>query len=683
MSISVYKKKRNFAKTPEPSGDLANSRLATLRFVLHKHRATRLHFDLRLEDGGVFRSWAVPKGPTLDPLEKRLAVRVEDHPLDYGDFEGVIPKGNYGAGTVMIWDEGTFEVVGKPGAKVPTFAHAYDKGDLKFILHGKKLRGEFALVRLKDAPNWLWIKKRDAYSRNKGDVDDDVSARTGRSMAEITKGAPAGKPIEVAADEEAEGGLLPLHPTPTKAFADDAWIFEPLPSGYRALMTNDGMTVMLTGKQGQDLSGKFPSLVNALSKHKKKITLDGFIVAEEAGKKYRYVAIDLLSQGTKDFAGQRLEDRKKRLKKLELPAVVVNADASGQADSFLEARPVKILARRADSLYTAADGQTAWFEFMAAPAKKTVTKTAKGAPTRTTTATSTARVHLTNLQKVFWPEEGYTKGDVVAYYREVAPVLLPHIRDRPQSLHRHPNGITQPGFFQKEMASTAPKWAKTVNVASAHKNAYVTYMVCNEIDTLLFMANLGCIELNAWLSRTTNLERPDYAVIDIDPGKLKFDAVVKAALEVRKLLDKYELPSFCKTSGGRGIHIYIPTKVPCDFELTRTFAANVGELLHQKLPEMTGTNRNPGTRQFKIYIDALQNRRGQTMATVYSLRPQPGAPVGMPIRWDEINLKLDPSKFNIKTALQRLDKVGDLWSGMEKSAVNLKPACDAMTASLQ
>lgn len=274
-------------------------------------------------------------------------------------------------------------------------------------------------------------------------------------------------------------------------------------------------------------------------------------------------------------------------------------------------------------------------------------------------------VHFTNQDKIYWPDDGLTKGDLVDYYDSVAELLLPYLKDRPQSMHRFPEGILKPGFYQKDVdTGKIPYWIKTAKMFSESNNEYIDYLVCNDKPTLLYMANLGCIEINPWSSRIAKPECPDWAVIDLDPEDIAFSEVVKAARTVKDVLDEMEIASYCKTSGATGLHIFIPLAAKYEYSTVRTFAELVAQKVHERLPETTSLLRSPSQRKKKVYLDFLQNSRGQTLAAPYSVRPRPGATVSTPLDWKEVNARLDPKKFTIKNMKRRIDKVGDLWKNV-------------------
>jgi bifunctional non-homologous end joining protein LigD len=287
-------------------------------------------------------------------------------------------------------------------------------------------------------------------------------------------------------------------------------------------------------------------------------------------------------------------------------------------------------------------------------------------------------VHLTNLEKVYWPKEGYKKGDLINYYRQVAPFILPYLEDRPESLHRHPNGIEQKSFFQKNLAQQPPDWVQSIKLRSSKRD--INFLLCQDEATLVYMANLGCIEINPWSSRVSALDRPDYVVLDLDPEDLPFDAVVEVALAIRKTLEKAGAEGVCKTSGKRGMHVYLPLGARYDYNQGRQFAEIVARLVNRQLPDLTSVERLPARRRQRVYLDYLQNRRGQTLAAPYSVRPVPGARVSTPLQWKEVKRGLDPSKFTIQTLPKRLDEVGDLWQPVLGPGIDLAACLQRLQA---
>lgn len=271
----------------------------------------------------------------------------------------------------------------------------------------------------------------------------------------------------------------------------------------------------------------------------------------------------------------------------------------------------------------------------------------------------TTDLKLTNLDKVFWPKEGYTKGDLIKYYESIATYILPYLRNRPQSLLRCPHGIKQPCFFQKNVKTSFPKWVPTVPVK--HEKETINYLLIPNKKTLLFAANLGCIDFNPLNSRIQKLNYPDYLVLDLDPEKISFKAVIETAQVVHEMLEGLKIPNYCKTSGKTGIHIYIPLGAKYTYEQVKQFAEILAHLAHEKLPKITSLTRSPAKRQGKVYIDFLQNHFGQTLAAPYSVRPIDKACVSAPLEWKEVKAGLEPSDFTMKNMLSRLKKKGDIF----------------------
>lgn len=268
-------------------------------------------------------------------------------------------------------------------------------------------------------------------------------------------------------------------------------------------------------------------------------------------------------------------------------------------------------------------------------------------------------IKLTNLDKVFWPDEGYTKGDLLEYYDQISDYILPHLKDRPESLHRLPDGIKGMRFYQKNVSDLNIDWAETVKVK--HKEEEVEYFLCQNKDSLLYLINLGCIELNPWLSRIGSLDNPDFLVIDLDPHEVGFDKVIETARSLKEVLDELKIVGYPKTSGATGMHIFVPLGAKYTYEQSKQLGKIIAILTHQKLTDITSIERSPSERRRKVYIDYLQNNPGQTVASVYSVRPVPGATVSTPLEWSEIKKGLSPQDFNIKTIIPRLQKKGDIF----------------------
>jgi len=318
------------------------------------------------------------------------------------------------------------------------------------------------------------------------------------------------------------------------------------------------------------------------------------------------------------------------------------------------------------------------------PARKTATKkaAAKKAVKRKTAGKSEAdseivkvqghELKFTHLDKIYWPDEGITKGEVIDYYNSIHKYILPYLKDRPQSLKRNPNGITDKGFFHKDAGDAAPAWVDSIELYSDSADKEIDYIICNNKATLLYLNNLGCIEINPWNSRVKSLDNPDYLVMDIDPSdKNTFEEVIDTARAIKDVLDKAGAVSFCKTSGASGLHVYVPLGAKYDYEQARSFAEIIASLTREQLPDTTTMERSLNKRKGKIYLDYLQNKRGQTLASVYSLRPVPGATISTPLDWKEVKHGLSPSQFTMKTLPKRLAKKGDIFKGILSKGIDM------------
>lgn len=288
---------------------------------------------------------------------------------------------------------------------------------------------------------------------------------------------------------------------------------------------------------------------------------------------------------------------------------------------------------------------------------------------------------LTNLNKVYWPATGYTKGDLIAYYRAVTDHLLPYLKDRPQSLHRHPNGIRDDGFYQRDIRNQLPEWVETTEIYAESTGRHLAHVLCQDEATLVYLNNLGCIEIHPWNARVGSLDKPDYLVLDLDPGENTYDQVVEVALAVKGVLDAAGAAACCKTSGATGMHIFVPLGGRYGFDAAEAFARAVAERVHAQLPGLTSLERSPKARRKQVYLDYLQNNIGQSVAAAYSVRPKPGATVSTPLAWEEVKKGLQPSKFTIKTVPERLERVGDLFRGILGPGVDLD-ACTARLAAI-
>ena len=290
------------------------------------------------------------------------------------------------------------------------------------------------------------------------------------------------------------------------------------------------------------------------------------------------------------------------------------------------------------------------------------------------------KLKLTNLKKVYFPDAGYTKGDVIEYYRSIAKYILPYLKGRPESLNRHPNGIDGESFYQKDIKDLSPGWVKTEMVYSEHNEKDINYLVCNDEATLIYLANLGCIEINPWFSRIENLDNPDYLVLDLDPEDIDFEKVIETALAAKEVFDIAGAKCYCKTSGATGLHIYVPLGTQYNYDVAREFTHLVARLVHAKTSGFTSLKRSPSKRQKKVYLDYLQNRPGQTLAAPYSIRPRPGATVATPLKWGEVKKGLNPKDFTIKNTLRRIGKNGDLFKNVLGKGIDLTKCISKLEA---
>jgi bifunctional non-homologous end joining protein LigD len=514
MGLEIYHAKRDFSRTPEPKGKVAKRNRH--RFVVQEHHASKLHFDFRLEMGGVLKSWSVPKGPSLDPRDNRFAVPTEDHPVEYLKFEGHIPEGNYGAGEHMIWDAGNYELVGGSDP-----LKQLEDGRLNFILRGEKLHGAFNLLRMRDK-QWLLIKSRDEFAQPGWKL---------KLLVEV-EGWDVGKPK--SAGKVRRGGA--------------------------------------TGKEVKKFSTKQTKSV-------------------PAGRAFK------------------------------------TAELTGDIG-------VKV-----------------------------------GAET----------VALSNLDKVYWPEDGYTKGDLVRYYYEVSKYILPHLKDRPLIMKRYPNGIGGK-FFHQHDVNEAPDFVRTVSLEVEDGGGHtVDYIVGDNLPTLLYMANLGAIERHPWHSRTSDLDHPDWLVFDLDPGEgVAYSTICELAMTVKDVLERIGMKGYPKTSGSRGLHVYVPIKPAHDYGEVAAFAERVATLVANERPEMATVERSLKKRKKgQIYVDHMQNARGKSVVSPYSVRPRAGATVSAPLEWHEVaGGKITPQDFTIKNMAKRLANKGDLFKPVLHGKQSLSDAME-------
>jgi bifunctional non-homologous end joining protein LigD len=680
--LDDYAKKRDFARTPEPSAEAPHAARANV-FVVHRHDARRLHYDLRLQFDGVLRSWAVPKGFTYDSAEKRLAVQTEDHPLAYEDFEGTIPKGEYGAGPMAIFDRGTFAL-----ARGTDLAAEFAAGELKLLFYGRRLRGEWHLVQTKQDKGkaWLMFKSRDRYEG--GDLD--VLMRLDLGAAQPAAGEPPA-PMRPALD--------------CAPFSAPSWAFEMEFAGRRALARIDGETVTVRAG-ADDLAARLPDVTRALrGLRATRASLDVVLVAADAHERpsrpllderlaqpqARGVvayAFDLLDFDDLDLTRLPLVDRKALLR-AALPAnphVLFVDHVLGEGERFVAAVAAAglpaVLAKRTDSVY-APGPQPSWRRIPvatdAAAQRVPVTAALEARPKR---RARSARVKLSNLDKVFWPDCGTTKGQLLDYYEAVAETLLPYLHDRAVHMNRHPDGIAGKSFYQREAKDYVPDWFPTADLASESKERPVKHMVCQDRDALLYLVNLGTIDLHPWLSRVQTPDQPDWAVLDLDPKGAPFADVLRVARSIGKVLQSIGVRAAVKTSGKTGMHIHIPLRPGYTYDHSRMFCEGIARVVLREHKAIATIERNPGKRDGKLYIDFLQNRRGQTVVPPYAVRPVAGATVSTPLTWDELSRDLHPSMFTLHNVPARVLEMGDLYRLTLTDPQDLLPAIDKLQGLL-
>lgn len=899
-SLNEYRQRRKFQETPEPRGKDRAGR--GNRFVVQEHHARRLHYDFRLEIDGVMKSWAVPKGPSLNPADKRLAVQTEDHPLEYASFHGTIPAGHYGAGEVKIWDAGHFEPEGTLSA-----SEQLERGELKFTLQGQKLRGSFVLVKLRNwnssrrdsGREWLLIKHRDdaaigasaAAAKKAGPnvvVPPKQSVTTKPAEGEQrlpSSAAPNKKPTKAAPKmpKGARPAAMPQKIRPAlasltdRAFSDPEWLFEIKWDGVRTLTALRNEKVQMWSRSDREITHEYPELSDLANKiDAREAWIDGEIVVLDAEGRSDfqrlqlrfgvqrpsvklmedvpivYYLFDLLYLDGYDLREVPLTERKKLLKEIlredarvrysdhvlekgkelfeiatqkHLEGIVAKKISapypSGRTSSWLKIKLDKDLdavvggwtdprgvreyfgalllglyegdkleyigsvgsgfstdvqaklwpqlqnLRISDcpfSVEPSTREQAYWIkpelvarvrfgnwtedrhlrqprflglqedrdskscvfeeEALAAPAARVSDgkakskensngkstnehehadqsaaipaqqpKTAQNKSRHVSAHASDAdgalhgdkrieselqkstsdniyvnidgrRLHFTNLNKVYFPKDGYRKRDLLAYYLWAAPMILPLLKDRPLVLRRYPNGIEEPAFFQKDAAKETPEWVKTVSIVSEDRGRTVRYICANDRATLLYLANLGCIDQNPWSSRYNDQDHPDYIFFDLDPSEgTAFSTVIKFGKLFLETLEKLGIAAFAKTSGATGFHIYIPIEPRYTYEQARLFVEAVSSIVGQKNPGVLTSERTVKKRaKGSIYVDAHQNSRGQSLACAYSVRAFQHAPVSTPVRTNELRPDLNPEKWNIQTIRARVEKVGDLWA---------------------
>jgi bifunctional non-homologous end joining protein LigD len=753
--LREYERKRQKGATPEPFG--GGPRRGKPVFVVQRHDARRLHYDLRLERDGALASWAVPKGIPLEPGQRHLAVHVEDHPLDYAAFEGEIPAGQYGAGTVEIWDRGTYELVEeKPD------------GGLTVRLDGERLQGLWTLVPARldgNEKNWLLLRKQGG-----GETGARVRRQYEPMLATLVDTVPAG----------------------------EGWLFEVKWDGYRALASVVGGEATLVSRRGNDLTERFASVARAVERAVRTpdCVLDGeacaldeqgrssFSVMQQGSGPLVYYVFDVLEIDGEPTIDLPLTERRRRLADLvdtrggvvrlsdvfdDGNALFAAAEAQGlegiiakksasryqpgkrtrdwlkvkthREQEFVVAGYTKGKGRRAGRLGSLVLGvnrgaelvyvgnvgtgftegeierlvdrlrplerptspfrevpkmpkvrrdDVVWVEpelvaevafaewthdrHLRAPVYKGLREDKDPAEVRREEPLpeemrrGKRTLKLSNLDKPFWPEEGITKGDLVAYYRDVARVLVPHLRGRPFTMKRYPDGWQGKHFFQKDAPSHMPEWIPRFEYQSTSRatreKRTLRYPLVEDELALLWMANMGCIDMNTWYSRVDAPERPDWVLFDLDPSPdVGFPEVVRVALLIKEVLDALGLAGFPKTSGADGFHILVPVARRHTYEQTREFAEIVAGTLARLHPGLVTTEWARAKRR-GVLVDANQNGEGKTIASAYSVRPRAGAPVSTPLHWEEVVEDLDPADFTMEVVRDRIEREGDLYEGV-------------------
>jgi bifunctional non-homologous end joining protein LigD len=881
MALGEYNSKRNFNKTPEPSGVTSEiskrSNREMLRFVIQKHDASKLHYDFRLETSdGVLLSWAVPKGPSLDPKQKRLAVETEDHPLDYIDFEGVIPEGNYGAGTVIVWDIGTYTTERDTRQQ-------FREGKISFTLKGSKLNGSFVLIRIKQRhKQWLLIKSDgDSFATDQRDltVSSPESVLSGRTNEQLEGENPKQKKsrregqrvmlLQSTMNERRKyNSPFPLSIKPMLAshvempFDNKDWVFEVKWDGVRAILLQDKAKEIkeIHSRNGINITHRYPEIIeasNSVIKSNESIVLDGEIVVlnkqgipdfqlhqkrmnVESQRDIKilsneipatYFVFDVLHIDGRDVEELQLLDRRNILnsviasgsKRIRISEYI---EEKGKAlfKSAIEKHLEGIVAKHKQSTYHQGIRSSAWLKIKGISTQDCiVVGYTKGEGNRqdyfgslilaaydekgklrfighsgsgfgfdqlketlnimedlktdnnscpvtsvpytnsrptwlrpelvaevkfsgwtqdkimrapiflrfrydkqpseclinqhetkinndviingVESALSSRERKFSNLEKIYWPSTGgpssrrqLTKRDLIEYYDRISKYILPHLRNRPLSLKRFPEGILGKTFYHKNWTQEKPDFVRTIQVFSETKNDIVNYLICNNKDTLLWLANLGCIEMHSWYSKVHDfdacnnaascsdpiplvehkcgLDTPDFIVFDLDPyiysGKEKegeepeyniqgFKATVDVALDLKDLLEELHIDSYVKTSGKTGLHIFVPVAPVYGYNQTRTFAQIIGKMLSQRNPGKITMDWNTSSRKGKVFFDYNQNSKGKTLASIFSVRPTSSATVSMPIEW-RVLADVRPADFTLTNVPDILSNGRNAWS---------------------
>jgi bifunctional non-homologous end joining protein LigD len=879
--LAEYTAKRSFDATPEPAPAPIARRSGPLLFVIQQHAARRLHYDLRLECDGVLKSWAVPKGPALDPSEKRLAAQTEDHPFGYASFEGVIPAGQYGAGEMIVWDCGVYSP--DEGNEYWFHDHAQaerrvreglEKGKLGFFLRGEKVKGSFALVRMADRKNWLLIKHKDRFVATTDLTALERSVLSASTLDEVKvvplERLPAERLAPCGPAEPLPTSLAPMHAELGDAAFDHAdWMWEPKLDGYRALAFINQKGVMLKSRRGLEL-GSFSRLEADLAKQAvASMVLDGELVAFDADGKPSFNAMQNVQPTSAvvfycfdllHFAGLNLRkapyrDRRRWLAQCLLPSPLVQLVHASEQGKALQQAAVQsglegVVGKHKRSVYEAGKRSSSWLkvkatqsgdfviggytrgkgsrgafgalllgyweedklryashvgsgfddttlaqakkrleplrrescpfaekpelhsptlwvepkvvaevkfqnwtddDFLRAPvflrfrddvdpaevqrqrARKALAVDADAdvaailrqldnTKSSLTLAVGKHLIKITHLERVYWPADralkqpALTKRDLLRYFVQVSPYMLPHLADRPLTMIRMPDGIQGQRFYQKHWHQERPPFAEAITVYSDHKDESHEYLLCNNLPTLLWLAQSGTLEFHVWHSRAKpasdakssesdyassldSLERsvlnfPDYVVFDIDPyiysGKeapgeepelntVAFEKGKEVAFRLRELLNGMALEPIVKTSGKTGLHVFLPIRRTIDFDTARQVSEFVGRHLMRLQPKDITLEWSVRERTGKIFMDYNMNVRGKTLNVAYSPRGAAGAPVSMPLTWEEL-ARAHPLDFRITNAAARLAETADRWKEALSRKQSLEKALEGAKA---
>jgi bifunctional non-homologous end joining protein LigD len=864
--LKEYAAKRAFNATPEPPPAPAGPGKGPLLFVVQQHAAQRLHYDFRLECDGVLKSWAVPRGPSLDPSEKRLAVQTEDHPYDYASFEGVIPPGQYGAGEVIVWDcgvyspdEGGLWFDDRERAE-RELLEGFARGKISVTLRGEKLKGSFALVKTKEAKQWLMIKHKDRFVTKADVTASDRSVLSGVGVADLkvlpAHRMPAARIAPAGQVQPMPAKLAPMLAEITdKAFTREGWAWEPKLDGYRVLATIDGERVSLRSRRGIEMAADYPEIAKELAlQGAGTMILDGELVAFDADGRPSFNAMqngakamvlfcfDLLYFAGIDLRGEPYRDRRRYLAQCLLPTPRVQLVHASDDGLELEAAALAtgfegVVGKRKDSRYEAGKRSQSWLKvkptrtgdfvvggytqgkgsraplgailvgywekgklryashvgsgfddrtlpkvkalleplkrekcaFAEVPELNAPTtwvepevvaevsyqswtdderlrapvfvrlrddldpkKIRKPSPSQVSRGPSSLpeaggdieqvlaqleqkkaaftllvgphKVNVSNLDRVYWPanaalkQPALTKRDLLRYFAQVSPYILPHLADRPLTMIRMPDGIGGQRFFQKHWEQARPDFVESVTVFSGHKDEKHEYLLCSNLPTLLWLAQSGTLEFHIWHSRArpgpdspidstdyassleslegSILNYPDYVVFDLDPyiysgqeakgaepelNTTAFEKGKEVAFWLRELLQTMKLDAVVKTSGKTGLHIFVPINRTIDFDAARHVSELVGRHLMRLHPKDITLEWSIPKRTGKIFMDYNMNVRGKTLNVAYSPRGEPGAPMSMPLTWEEL-ANAHPLDFRITNVAERLAQTGDRWS---------------------